>query len=188
MYELKHDLNLYLASTDPAQVKTRTLAEVIAFNERTPRELALFGQELFLLAQSKGGLDDPAYVEARATSLRLAGAEGIDKLMREHDVVALIAPTTGPAWTTDVVNGDHYAGSASQMPAIAGYPHLTVPMGFVEGLPVGMSFIAGKWEDAKVLSLGHAFEQLTHAIRLPGFARSVDESETLAPLLAPLAR
>jgi len=187
MYELKHDLNAYLASTDPAQVTTRTLAEVIAFNERTPRELALFGQELFLLAQSKGGLDDPAYVEARATSLRLAGAEGIDKLMREHDVVALIAPTTGPAWTTDVVNGDHYAGSASQMPAIAGYPHLTVPMGFVEGLPVGMSFIAGKWEDAKVLSLGYAFEQLTRAIRAPVFARSVEESEALAPLLAPMA-
>ena len=185
MYELKHDLNAYLASTDPAQVTTRTLAEVIAFNERTPRELALFGQELFLLAESKGGLEDPAYVEARETSLRLAGAEGIDRLMREHDVVALIAPTTGPAWTTDVVNGDHYGGAVSTMPAIAGYPHLTVPMGFVHGLPVGMSFIAGKWEDAKVLSLGYAFEQLTHAIRSPGFARSVDTSEAIAPLLAP---
>ncbi len=185
MYELKHDLNAYLASTDPAQVSTRTLADVIAFNARTPRELALFGQELFLLAEAKGGLDEPAYVEARATSLRLAGAEGIDRLMREHEVVALIAPTTGPAWTTDVINGDHYAGAASQMPAIAGYPHLTVPMGFVDGLPVGMSFIAGAWEDAKVLSLGYAFEQLTRAMRPPAFLRTVDEGEALAPLLAP---
>src|SRR5690606_2461617 len=136
LYERKHDLNAYLASTDPAQVQTRTLADVIAFNERTPRELALFGQELFLQAQAKGGLDDAAYVEARATSLRLAGEEGIDRLMREHDVVALVAPTTGPAWTIDVINGDHYSGAASSMPAIAGYPHLTVPMGFVDGLPV----------------------------------------------------
>jgi len=187
LYELKHDLNAYLASTDPAQVSTRTLADVIAFNERTPRELALFGQELFLQAQAKGGLDEAAYVEARATSLRLAGEEGIDRLMREHDVVALVAPTTGPAWTIDVINGDHYAGAASSMPAIAGYPHLTVPMGFVDGLPVGMSFIAGKWEDAKVLSLGYAFEQLTQALRPPAFIGSVDEREALAPLLARIA-
>ena len=186
LFELKHDLNAYLASTDPAQVETRTLADVIAFNERTPRELALFGQELFLQAQAKGGLDDPAYVEARSTSLRLAGAEGIDRLMREHEVVALIAPTTGPAWTTDVINGDHYAGAASTLPAVAGYPHLTVPMGFVDGLPVGMSFIAGKWEDARVLSLGYAFEQLTQARRDPAFAPSVDLMEVMAPLLAPL--
>jgi amidase len=186
MFELKHDLNAYLASTDPAQVATRTLADVIAFNERTPRELALFGQDLFIRAEATTALDDPAYVEARATSLRLAGAEGIDRLMREHDVIALIAPTTGPAWTTDVTNGDHYGGAASTMPAIAGYPHLTVPMGFVDGLPVGMSFIAGKWEDAKVLSLGYAFEQLTQAIRPPQFARSVDETAAVAPLLAPV--
>jgi amidase len=186
LYELKHDLNAYLASTRPDQVRTRTLAEVIAFNEAEPRELALFGQELFLQAEAKGGLDDPEYLEARATSLRLAGVEGIDRMMRDNDVVALIGPTTGPAWTTDVVNGDHYGGAVSTMPAIAGYPHLTVPMGFVKGLPVGMSFIAGQWEDARVLSLGYAFEQLTQAIRPPAFAPSVDASEAVAPLLAPL--
>ncbi|HYC98213.1 amidase [Brevundimonas sp.] len=186
LYELKHDLNAYLASTRPDQVRTRTLADVIAFNEAEPRELALFGQELFLQAEAKGGLEDPAYLEARATSLRLAGAEGIDRMMRENNVIALIGPTTGPAWTTDVVNGDHYGGAVSTMPAIAGYPHLTVPMGFVKGLPVGMSFIAGRWEDAKVLSLGYAFEQLTHAIRPPAFAPSVGSLEAVAPLLAPL--
>ncbi len=188
LYELKADLNAYLASTDPTQVQTRTLADVIAFNARTPRELALFGQELFILAETKKGLDDPAYIEARATSLRLAGPEGIDRLMREHDLVALIAPTTGPAWTTDVVNGDHYGGAASTMPAIAGYPHLTVPMGFVDGLPVGMSFIAGRWEDAKVLSLGYAFEQLTQAIRSPTFSPNIDFNKTVAPLLEPVDR
>ena len=186
LFELKHDLNAYLASTDPVQVPTRTLAEVIAFNERTPRELALFGQELFLLAEAKGGLDDPAYVTARATSLRLAGAEGIDRLLREHGVVALVAPTTGPAWTTDVINGDHYAGAASTLPAVAGYPHLTVPMGFVRGLPVGISFIGGQWDDARVLSLGHAFEQRTHALRPPRFAQSIDAMDETAPLLAPV--
>lgn len=184
--ELKVDLNAYLASTNPEQVKTRTLADVIAFNEAEPRELALFGQELFLRAEQTKGLDDPDYIRARETSFRLAGAEGIDKLMRENNLVALIAPTTGPAWTTDVINGDHYGGSASSMPAIAGYPHLTVPMGFVDGLPVGMSFIAGKWEDARVLSLGYAFEQLTRAIRAPTFARSIDDMEATAPLLTPL--
>ena len=183
--ELKVDLNTYLASTDPRQVPTRTLADVIAFNIAEPRELALFGQELFLQAQETRGLDDPAYVTARATSLRAAGVEGIDRMMRDNDVIALIAPTTGPAWTTDVVNGDHYAGAASSMPAIAGYPHLTVPMGFVRGLPVGMSFIAGKWEDAKVLSLGYAFEQLTRARRPPTFARSIEEMDETSALVAP---
>ena len=185
LFELKADLNAYLASTDATQVSTRTLADVIAFNARTPRELALFGQEIFIAAEAKAGLDDPAYLEARATSLRLAGVEGIDKLMLEHTVVALIAPTTGPAWMTDVTNGDHYAGAASQMPAVAGYPHLTVPMGFVDGLPVGMSFIAGEWEDAKVLSLGYAFEQSTQAWRAPTFAPSIDGSDVIRPLLAP---
>jgi len=182
--ELKVDLNAYLASTDPRQVQTRTLADVIAFNIAEPRELALFGQELFLQAEQTKGLNDPAYVAARATSLKAAGADGIDRMMRDHAVIALIAPTTGPAWTTDVINGDHYAGAASSMPAIAGYPHLTVPMGFVRGLPVGMSFIAGRWQDAKVLSLGYAFEQLTHALRPPTFARSVEDMDETAPLVA----
>ncbi|MGV8929937.1 MAG: amidase [Brevundimonas sp.] len=184
--ELKADLNAYLASTDPEQVPTRTLADLIAFNQAEPRELALFGQELFIAAEETGGLQDPAYIEARATSLRLAGAEGIDKLLRDHTLVALVGPTTGPAWTTDVVNGDHYGGAVSTMPAIAGYPHLTVPMGFVRGLPVGISFIGGKWDDARVLSLGYAFEQRTRALRPPTFARSIDAADETAPLLAPV--
>lgn len=184
--ELKADLNAYLATTDPAQVPTRTLADVIAFNAATPRELGLFGQELFLLAESKGGLDSPAYIEARETSFRLAGPEGIDRLLAEHNVVALIAPTGSPAWSIDVVNGDNFLGSASQLAAVAGYPHLTVPMGFVQGLPVGLSFIGTKWDDARILSLGYAFEQTTRAFRPAGLARSVDVMPDTAPLLAPL--
>ena len=186
MTELKADLNAYLASTNPAQVLTRSLSDVIAFNRGEPRELALFGQDLFERAEATKGLDDPAYVEARATSLRLAGTEGIDRMMRDNNVVALVAPTTGPAWTIDIVNGDHYAGSASTLPAVAGYPHLTVPMGLADGLPVGLSFIGGKWDDARILSLGYAYEQASHAIVAPSLRRTLDEAEAVAPLLAPV--
>src|SRR5690606_3725002 len=166
--ELKHDLNLYLASTDPTQVRTRTLADVIAFNAAEPRETVLFGQDLFEQAEATAGLDDPVYVETRANAWRAAAPEGIDRMMAEHGVVALVAPTTSRAWTNDRDDDDDMLGSASQLAAVAGYPHLTVPMGFDRGLPVGLSFIAGKWRDAQVLSLGYAFEQATQVRRPPG--------------------
>jgi amidase len=183
--ELKADLNAYLATTDPEQVPTRTLADVIAFNRATPRELALFDQDLFEAAEDTSGLSGPAYIEARETSLRLAGVEGIDRLLKDNDVAVLIAPTTGPAWTTDIVNGDNYLGSASTLPAVAGYPHLTVPMGQVGGLPVGLSFIGGQWQDARVLALGYAYEQLGPQRVGPGFATSLNTTRAVAPLLAP---
>jgi amidase len=165
--ELKVDLNAYLASTDPVQAPTRTLADVIAFNAAEPRETVLFGQDLFALAEATRGLDDPAYVAARAGSLRRAGPEGIDRMMADHRVIALIAPTTSRAWTNDPEDDDESQGSSSTLAAVAGYPHLTVPMGFDRGLPVGLSFIGGKWDDARILSLGYAFEQRTHARRPP---------------------
>ncbi len=165
--ELKHDLNAYLATTDPAQVKTRTLADVIAFNAAEPRETVLFGQDLFERAEATGGLTDPAYVEARDRSFRAAGPEGIDRMMAEHGVIALTAPTTSRAWTNDPDDDDRSQGSASRLAAVAGYPHLTVPMGFDRGMPVGISFIGGQWDDATVLSLGYAFEQRTRARRAP---------------------
>jgi amidase len=165
--ELKHDLNLYLASTDPEQVRTRTLADVIAFNAAEPRETVLFGQELFERAEATGGLDDPAYVEARARSFQAAGPDGIDRMMATYQVVALIAPTTSRAWTNDRDDDDNMQGSASRLAAVAGYPHLTVPMGFDRGMPVGISFIGGKWDDARILSLGHAYEQRTRERRPP---------------------
>ncbi|MGV3578968.1 amidase [Brevundimonas sp.] len=157
--ELKVDLNAYLASTDPEQVPTRTLAEVIAFNAAEPRETVLFGQELFERAEATKGLDDPAYVEALATIQRLAGVEGIDRMMAENRVVALVSPTTSRAWTNDRDDDDNGQGSASTLAAVAGYPHLTVPMGQDRGMPVGLSIMAGAWQDATVLSLGYAFEQ-----------------------------
>jgi amidase len=159
MYELKADLNAYLASTDPAQVPTRTLADVIAFNERENRETVLFGQELFLQAEATSGLDNPDYIAARANSLRMAGPEGIDRMLSENNVVALVAPSTSRAWTNDREDQDNGQGSASRLPAIAGYPHLTVPMGLDRGMPVGISFIGAKWDDARILSLGYAYEQ-----------------------------
>ena len=131
MTELKADIATYLAGL-PAKDGPKTLADLIAFNKANPEELKWFDQSLFELAESKGGLDSPAYVTARDKAARLAGAEGIDRLMKEHDVSLLVGVTNGPAWTSDLVNGDHYTGpSASQLPAVAGYPHLTVPMGAV---------------------------------------------------------
>jgi amidase len=157
--ELKADLNAYLARTPPA-VKTRTLADVIAFNlAHADRELGFFGQDRFEQAQATAGLDDPAYLAARALSSRLAGAEGIDRMLADDKVDALVAPTAGPAWVVDPVDGDHSLGTTSTLPAVAGYPHLTVPMGMVSGLPVGLSFIGPAWSEARLLGFGYAFEQ-----------------------------
>jgi amidase len=164
--EFKADLNAYLATT-PTAVQSRTLADLMDFNRsRHARELGLFGQELFEKSQATEGLDDPDYKRALATSKRLAGPEGIDKMMADNKLDALVAPTAGPAWVVDTVNGDHAAGNTPSLPAVAGYPHLSLPMGTVFGLPVGLSIIAGKWEDGKALALGYAFEQ-----RLPFTAR-----------------
>ncbi|KAB7648414.1 amidase [Polymorphobacter fuscus] len=158
-FELKADLNAYLAST-PAAVTTRTLADIIAFNQRhAATELRWFGQEHFEEAQARGDLTDPVYLNARETGQRLAGREGIDRMLAEANVEALVAPTTGPAWTTDLVNGDHFSGGgAGGIAAVAGYPHLTVPMGQVEGLPVGLSIIGPAWSEARLLAFGYAYE------------------------------
>jgi amidase len=171
--ELKVDLNAYLASTDPAKVKTRTLADLIAFNAATPKEMEWFGQETFIKAQATKGYDDPEYIKALADGKRLAGPEGIDKILKDTGAVAIVAPTTGPAWTIDPLNGDHYGGSSTTLPAVAGYPHLTVPMGDVGGLPVGLSFIGPAWSEARLLSLGYAYEQATHRRIEPKFLKTV---------------
>ncbi len=175
MAELKADLNAYLAST-PATVKARTLKDIIAYNAANAViELAWFDQGLFDLAESQKGLDDPEYREALAKSKRLAGAEGIDKLLQTHDVRFLIGPSNAPAWVSDLVNGDHSSGpSQSQMPAVAGYPHITVPMGYVAGLPVGLSIIGGQWQDHDVIKAGYAFEQASKARVAPGYAPKAD--------------
>lgn len=156
-FELKEGLNAYLAGL-PGTPKVRTLTEVIAFNKASPEELRWFGQDIF---EGADLLEDrPAYEKARANSLRLAGPEGIDKLLADNKVAFLIAPTEGPAWPIDLVTGDHFLPiGAGSLAAIAGYPHLTVPMGAVESLPVGLSFIGPKWGDQAVLEAGAAYER-----------------------------
>ena len=184
LVELKADLNAYLASTAPG-VKTRTLKDVIAFNSATPAELALFGQDLFEQAEQTKGVNDPAYKKAAATAKRLAGPEGIDRLLKQHKLDALVAPTVGPAWTIDVVTGDHFLGAASTLAAVAGYPHITVPMGDARGLPIGISFMAEAWSEAKLIALGYAFEQKTKARKAPRYLRSVEDLDDLKKALAP---
>jgi amidase len=187
--ELKATMNDYLATTPPA-VRTRSLADLIAFNKaNAATELALFGQETFERAQKTKGIADSAYLKARKVSLAAAGVNGIDKLLRDHRLVALVGPTMPAAWKIDAVHGDQISGGgAGSLAAVAGYPHLTVPMGKVRGLPVGLSFIGGKWDDARILSLGYAYEQARGPLEGPKFWRSIEDSPEVAPLLLPVRR
>ena len=187
--ELKADLNTYLATT-PAAVKTRTLADVIAFNTaHADRELALFGQETFVQAEATKGLADPGYLAARAESLRIAGHDGIDAMLAKDHLDALVSPTMPPAWKIDAANGDQInGGGAGGLAAVAGYPHLTVPMGAVMGLPVGLSIIGPAWSEARLLSYGFAYEQAARVKLTPGFLPSIEAVPPVAPLLEPLRR
>jgi amidase len=171
--ELKVDMAAYLASTDPKKVPSRTLADLIAFNKATPKEFEWFGQESFEKAEKTKGYDDPEYIKALADSKRMAGPEGIDKILKDTGAVAIVAPTTGPAWTIDPLNGDNYGGSSTTLPAVAGYPHLTVPMGDVAGMPVGLSFIGPAWSEKLLLNLGYAYEQATHRRKPPTFRATI---------------
>lgn len=167
LYEFKNDLNLYLANLAP-NVKTRTLADLIKFNEdNRDKEMPYFGQELFERAQAKGPLTDPAYKKALAKNHKLSRTEGIDATMKKHKLDAIIAPTGGPVWMTDLVNGDHYTGGYSSASAVSGYPHITVPAGDAFGLPVGLSFFAGAWSEPALIKYAYAFEQATKARRAP---------------------
>lgn len=172
LFELRRDMDAYLGSL-PGQGLPRTLAEVVEFNRaNADRELRWFGQDLF--EQALEATDETAYVEARDTNLAATRAGGIDKLLADNMVAFLIAPTTGPAWASDLILGDNYPGGigAGSLAAIAGYPHLTVPMGAVEGLPIGLSFMGAKWTDAAVLKAGAAYERARSAVLpVPSFKR-----------------
>jgi amidase len=165
--ELKADLGSYLQSL-PSKVPHKSLGDIIAFNKaNAATEMQYFGQDTFELAEREAGLDDPAYKEALAKSLRLSRAEGLDRLFAEMKIDLLVGQTNSPAWLSTLGKGDAFAPpSLSQLPAAAGYPHLTVPMGAVNGLPVGLSFIGLQWQDAKVLSAGYAFEQAGSSLRV----------------------
>jgi amidase len=175
LYELKGDLNAYLATT-PATVKTRTLADVIAFNEANKAlEMPFFGQETFIAAEKTRGLDDPEYLGARAKSLRLAGKEGIDAMLAKANATILVEPSYGPGWLIEAIYGDQYNGpSSSELPAVSGYPNLTVPMGLAKGMPVGISFIGGAYSEQKLLEAGYVYEQASHARVAPRYLPSAD--------------
>jgi amidase len=171
LYELKADLNTYLASRPDAVV--HSLKDVIDFNERNrSREMPFFGQDLFVQAQAKGPLTEKEYLDALEANHRLSRKEGIDAIMDQHKLDALIAPTASPAWLTDIIDGDHGAGDSSSAPAVAGYPHITVPAGFVFGMPFGLSFIGRAWSEPTLIKLAYAYEQTTKVRKAPKFLPS----------------
>ncbi len=173
MYELKADLNAYLARLGP-DAPVRTLKDVIAFNESNhQKEMPYFGQDLFLKAEAKGPLTDKEYVDALARNHQLARTDGIDALMDKHRLDAIVAPTGGPAWLTDLINGDHVAGGSSNAAAVAGYPNINVTAGSVLGLPVGISFFGRAWSEPTLIKLAYSFEQATKARQIPRFLPSV---------------
>jgi amidase len=184
--ELKADIAKYLRSS-PAPIPARTLKDLIAFdNAHQRQEMSLFGQEFFEDAEKTKGLTDPAYKKARAVSFQAAGPKGIDRLLKQYRVVALVGPTMPPAWMIDAANGDQVSGGgAGSLAAVAGDPHLTVPMGMVKGLPVGLSFMGPKWSESLLLNLGYAYEQARGPFPTPKFYRSIEESPEIAPLLLP---
>lgn len=171
LYEFKDGLTKYFASLgDRAPVKD--LAELMAFNQKDSIELRYFDQQLVKMAHAKGTLQDKEYTEALAAMLKAARENGIDKLLADHQLDVLMAPTGSPAWKTDLINGDHFIGGSSSLAAIAGYPSITVPMGFVDALPVGVSFTAGAWQEGKLLEVAYGYEQATRHRKAPTFIPS----------------
>ena len=174
LYEFKADLDAYLASLGP-NAPAKTLADLIRFNDdNAAREMPYFGQEIFEMAEKKGPLSETKYKQARAKCVRLSRTEGIDAVMTKHRLDALVAPTQGPMWKIDLINGDPGGGGSFTQPAaVAGYPHITVPMGQVQGLPVGLSFVGRAWSEPTLLRLAYAYEQLSNARKPPTYASTL---------------
>jgi len=169
LYEFKADLNAYLAGLGPS-APVRSLKDVIAFNEKNrEREMPYFGQDIMIKAEAKGPLTSKAYLAALRKNHLLTRAQGIDAVMKKNRLDALVAPTGGPSWPTDWINGDHFTGGYSSASAVAGYPHITVPAGYVFGLPVGISFFGGAFSEPTLIRIAYAFEQATKARRPPQF-------------------
>ena len=184
LYEFKADLNAYLA--DRPELPLHSLQEIIAFNERNREKvMPYFGQELMIKAQEKGPLTDEAYREALELCRRLARTEGIDATLGEHELDAIVAPSGGPPWLTDWVNGDHFSGGSSAPAAVAGYPNVTVPAGYISGLPVGISFFAGAFQEPTLIRLAYAFEQATRVRQVPLYLSTAELEFTAKPQRAP---
>jgi amidase len=172
-YELKADLAAYLARRGNTSVKS--LKDVIEFNERNrDREMPYFGQDIFLKSEQKGPLNTKEYLDALALNQKLSRAEGIDFIMDKFKLDALVAPTAGPAWLTDLINGDHAAGGSSSAAAVAGYPNINVTAGYLWGLPVGISFFGRAWSEPTLLKIAYSFEQLTKARQKPRFLPTIE--------------
>jgi amidase len=184
--DFKTDLNAYLATT-PRRVGARTLADLIRFDRSDPRELALFGQEIFEKAEATTGASDPRYRKALQVCQRFARTEGLDQLIGRNRLDAIIAPSYGPASRIDIVDGDNSGGTIASLAAIAGYPHLTVPMGYVRGLPLGVSFVGPAWSDGALLQLGAAYERVSHLRHPPRYRSSIEDGAAVRRLLAPPA-
>ena len=173
LYELKADLNAYLARVGPS-APVRTLKDIIEFNDRNrQKEMPYFGQDLFIKAEAKGPLTEKAYLDAIQKNHQLARTDGIDAIMDKHHLDALVAPTGGPAWLTDLINGDHVAGGSSNAAAVAGYPNINVTAGSVSGLPVGISFFGRAWSEPTLIKLAYSFEQATKARQTPKFLSTI---------------
>src|SRR5579859_2880825 len=174
MYELKADLNAYLAWLG-ANTPVKSLKEIIDFNERnTRKEMPYFAQENFYKAEEKGSLMTKEYVEAMEKNRRMSRTDGIDKTMDEHKLDAIVGPTGGPAWLTDIVNGDSFGGGSSEFAAVAGYPNVNVTAGYVHGLPVGISFFGRAWSEPVLIRIAYAFEQATKHRKAPKFLAHVE--------------
>ncbi|MBN1222981.1 MAG: amidase, partial [Candidatus Aminicenantes bacterium] len=174
LYEFKADLNTYLAKLD-SNAPVRTLQDIIEFNEANrEKEMPFFEQEIFIMAEKKGPLTEEVYIKALENNHRLARSEGIDATMQKCRLSAIIAPTIGLPSPIDLVNGDHYLGGSSEFAAVAGYPSITVPAGYVFGLPVGISFFAGAYSEPILIKLAYAFEQASKFRRPPRFLQTFD--------------
>lgn len=174
MYELKADLNAYLARLGDTS-RVRTLRDVIEFNERNKdKEMPWFGQDLFIKAESKGPLTEKEYLDTLNKNHQLARAQGIDALMDKNNLDAIVAPTAGPSCITDLLNGDHFTGGSSNAAAVAGYPNINVPAGFLGGMPVGISFFGRAWSEPTLIKIAYAFEQTVKARKPPQFLPTLD--------------